>query len=434
MVLRAFAILGVSLAVAGLATAQTPLEPVGGTIKGKVGEWPQWRGAARTGLSNEKGLLKSWGAEGPRLAWKIANVGEGYSTPSISGGRIFGMGYINENEVVWAVEESTGKLLWTTPPIAPANRKIGYAEGSRCTPTVDGNKLYALGVSGDLVCLDVTSGKELWRKNLVSDFGGSVPNWGYCESPLIDGDKVIVTPGGKDATMVALGKLNGQVLWKAQVPEGDAAAYSSAIAADVDGQRQYIQYVTGGAIGVAAKDGKFLWRYNHPANGIVIATPIYHDHTVFASTAYGKGGGLVRLTTNPDKTVTATEVYFDQQMQNHHGGVLLLGDYIYYAEGHNVARMVCREYKTGKLMWEDTQKRKCSLTYAGGNLYARSERGTMILLEANPKALVEKGSFEQPDRSGKAAWAHPVVANGKLYLRDMNVLLCYDIKDPATAQ
>ena len=430
MSLRTLAILGTTLALAGIATAAAPLEPVGGTVKGKVGEWPQWRGAARTGLSDEKGLLKSWPAAGPTMLWKASGLGGGYSTPSIAGGKIYGMGYRDGNEVVWALDEKTGKGIWMTPPIAPANEKIGYPEGSRCTPTLDGDKLYALGTSGDLVCLNTATGKEIWHKNLVADFGGQVPNWGYCESPLIDGEKVVVTPGGRQ-TLVALNKTNGEVIWRGQVPQGDGAAYSSAIAADVDGQRQYIQYVVGGVVGVAAKDGRFLWRYNHPANGIVIATPIYHDHHVFASTAYGKGGGLVKLTTMPDGSVNAEEVYFDQQMQNHHGGILLLGDNMYYAEGHNGASLVCREFKTGKLLWQDTQKRKVSLTYADGLLFARNERGDMMLVEANPKAMVEKGSFNPPDRTGKAAWAHPVVAGGKLYLRDQDVLQCYDIKNAA---
>jgi outer membrane protein assembly factor BamB len=419
--------------LAGIATAAAPLEPVGGTIKAKAGEWPQWRGAARTGLSDEKGLLKSWPATGPRLLWKATGLGGGYSTPSVGGGRIYGMGYRGADEVVWALDEKTGRGVWITPPIAPANGQVGYPEGSRCTPTLDGNRLYALGVSGDLVCLDAATGKEIWHKHLVREFGGSVPNWGYCESPLIDGDKVIVTPGGRQSTLVALNKTTGDVIWRGQVPQGDAAAYSSAIAADVDGQRQYIQYVTGGVVGVAAKDGRFLWRYNHPANGIVISTPVYHDHHVFASTAYGKGGGLVKLTTKPDGSVDAQEVYFDQQMQNHHGGILLLGDHIYYAEGHNGASLVCRDFKTGKLLWQDPQKRKVSLTSADGLLFARSERGTMILVEANSASLVEKGSFEPPDRSGKNAWAHPVVAGGKLYLRDQDVLQCYDVKNAPAA-
>jgi outer membrane protein assembly factor BamB len=430
MLIRTVSLLGLTLTLAGLAAAATPLEPVGGTIRARVGEWPQWRGQDRTGLSQEKGLLRSWPEGGPRLLWKVTGLGGGYSTPSIAGGRLYGMGYRDENEVVWARDARTGQEIWTTPAIAPANRRVGYAEGSRCTPTIDGARLYALGVSGDLVCLDTATGKEIWRKNLVTDFGGKVPNWGYCESPLIDGEKVIVTPGGRQ-TMVALNKTNGAVIWTSAVPEADPACYSSAIAVEVDGQRQYIQYVAGGVIGVAASDGRFLWRYNSPANGIVISTPVYHDRHVFASTAYNKGGGLVKLTTNPDRSVKAEEVYFDQQMQNHHGGVLLLGDHIYYAEGHNGAKLVCREFKTGKLMWEDPQKRKVSLTYADGMLYARSERGTMMLVEANPREMVVKGSFEQPDRSGKAAWAHPVVSDGKLYLRDQDVLLCYDIKTPA---
>jgi outer membrane protein assembly factor BamB len=296
---------------------------------------------------------------------------------------------------------------------------------------VDGDRIYAIGVSGDLVCLQRADGKLLWHKSLVTDFGGKVPNWGYTESPLVDGDRVIATPGGSGATVVALNKITGNLILNWQVPEGDAAAYTSVIAEEIDGKREYIAFLTGGVVGLSATDGKFLWRTHRPANGIVIATPVYRDHLLFASTAYNKGGGLVRLTTGPGGEMKADDVYFDQTYQNHHGGVLLIGDYVYYSEGHQIARLTCREFKTGKLMWADENKTKCSLVYADGNIYARSEKGTMMLLEANPNKLVVKGSFEQPDRSGKNAWSHPVVAGGRLYLRDQDILLCYDVHDPA---
>jgi len=417
---------GVVFGIAGALAALTTLAAVAQTRQ--PGEWPQWRGPDRTGISQEKGLLKSWPAGGPRLVWKATGLGGGYSTPSIAGGRLYGMGYRDTQEVVWAYDAATGREVWSLP-VTTANREIGYNEGSRCTPTVDGDRLYAVGVSGDLLCLERATGKVRWRKNLVSDFGGKIPNWGYTESPLIDGDKVIVTPGGAAATLVALDKNSGEVIWKSQVPDGNAAAYASAIVADVDGQRQYIQYITGGLVGVAAKDGKLLWRYNKPANGIVITTPIYHDNHVFATTAYGKGGGVVRLATTPSG-MTATEVYFDPEMQNHHGGVVRLGEHIYYFEGWHTGRFVCREFKTGKLVWSEDTKRKGSLVYADGRFYVRNERGPVTLVEATHTGHVETGAFDQPERTGKAAWAHPVVAGGRLYLRDQDFMLCYDVKQP----
>jgi outer membrane protein assembly factor BamB len=343
-------------------------------------------------------------------------------------GRMYGMGYRGEDEVVWCLDAQTGALKWMTPPLAAANRQVGYPEGSRCTPTFDDGRLYLVGVSGEIACLEAETGKELWRRHLVREFGGQVPHWGYTESPLVDGDRVIVTPGGGRATMVALNKRSGETLWTGVVPQGDPACYSSVIVEEIDGIRQYIQFLAGGIVSVAANDGRFLWRTNRPANGIVISTPVYHDHHVFASTAYNRGGGLYQLATE-NGVVTPTEVYFSQEMQNHHGGIILLGDHIYYAEGHGRGVLVCREFKTGKLVWQERNPHKGSLVLADGHFYYRSERGTMLLIEASPRACVVKGEFEQPDRSGKYAWAHPVVVNGRLYLRDQDLMLCYALKD-----
>lgn len=388
-------------------------------------DWPQWRGPDRTGVSRETGLLKSWPPEGPKLVWKAEGLGGGYSTPSIANGRIYGMGYQGDDEVVWALEAASGKPLWRTR-IAAANHDIGYDDGPRSTPTVDGDRIYTLGVSGDLVCLNAVDGRLLWQKNLVREFGGSVPHWGYAESPLIDGDRVVVTPGGRAATLVALNKANGEVLWRCPVPGGDPAAYSSCILADVGGQRQIIQFLSRGVVGVSAQDGQFLWRFNAPAcdRGIQCSTPIYHDNHVFAASAYRHGGALGRLTNGPDG-MTAEQVYFTRQMQNHHGGMILVGDYLY---GFNESTLTCLKFKTGEVMWEDRSVNKGSLGYADGMLYARGERGSVALVEATPSGYVEKGRFDQPDRSGKSAWPHPVIANGRLYLRDQDILLCYDVK------
>ncbi|MES2463703.1 MAG: PQQ-binding-like beta-propeller repeat protein [Armatimonadota bacterium] len=398
-------------------------------------DWPQWRGPERSGVSKETGLLKAWPAEGPTVAWKSTGRGEGHSTPSVANGRIFGMGLKGSDEVVWALDAKTGKEVWSTrvaPGITLDARQGG--DGSRGTPTVDGDKLYALGVAGDLVCVNIADGKLVWQKNLVKDFGGSIPSWGYSESPLVDGGNVVATPGGTDATLVALDKKTGTPVWKSQVPSGNRVAYSSCIAADLNGQRQYIQFLAGGVVGVAAKTGKFLWRYDAPASrgGINCSTPIYRDGFVFAASAYQNGGGLAKLTPSTDGsgTVKAEEVYFTKEMQNHHGGMVLVGDYLY---GFDNSNLTCLEFKTGKMMWADRSVGKGSLTYADGLLICRSERGPVALVEASPKGYVEKGRFEQTDRSRAASWPYPVVANGRLYLRDQENLLCYDIKQAGTS-
>jgi outer membrane protein assembly factor BamB len=392
-------------------------------------DWPQWRGPDRNGQSKETGLLKTWGADGPKLAWKADGLGEGHTHPSVAKGKIYGMGLIGDEEMVWALEEKTGKPIWKTKIAGRTElqaRQGGY--GSRATPTVDSDKIYVEGVGGDVVCLNAADGRVLWSKNLIADFGGSLPRWGYSESPLIDGNQVIVTPGGTQ-TIVSLNKNTGETLWKAQVPgEGSGAAYSSCIIGTVEGVRQYIQFLEGAVVGVSAKDGKFLWRFNSPATprGINCSTPLLVDNLVFAAAAYQHGGALGKLTKTGD-TFTAEEVYFTREMRNHHGGMVVVNNYLY---GFDESNLTCIEYKTGKIMWVDRSVGKGSVVYADGNLYCRSERGPIALVEANPEKYVEKGQFAQPDRTREPAWAYPVIANGKLYIRDQGTLFCYEIKNP----
>ena len=386
-------------------------------------DWPQWQGQDRTAVSKETGLLQDWPKGGPPLVWSIDTLGGGYSTPSISQGRIFGMSFRGNEEIVWALDEKTGAEIWSVK-IADANRKVGYNEGSRCTPTVEGDRLYALGLSAELVCLQTKDGKEVWRKNLRKDFGGNVGGWGYSESPLIDGDKLLCTPGGKKATLAALDKKTGDTIWMAPIKDGNQAAYSSIVAADVAGQRQYIQFLNGGVVGVTADEGKFLWRYSKPSAGINCTTPVYHDQCVYAAASYGKGGGLVQLIREGDQ-VKAEEKYFHKTMQNHHGGLVLIDGYLY---GEGSGKLACMEFKTGKEMWHEGKAGKGSIAYADGRLYYRNEGGPIILVEANPEKYVEHGRFNQPKRSRKSAWPHPVIANGKLYIRDQQYLYCYGVK------
>jgi outer membrane protein assembly factor BamB len=400
-------------------------------------DWPQWQGPDRNAVSKERGLLKEWPEAGPPLAWKIKGLGGGYSAPSIAAGRIFGMSNRGNDEVVWALSEKDGKELWVKRiGLAVQQRAPQGKEGPGCTPTVDGERLYVLGLGGDLACLQVRDGKIIWQHSLTHDFSGSTPRWSYRESPLVDGDKVICTPGGQDATLVALDKLTGKTIWKSKVPGNPGAAYASAIAIDLDGQREYVQLTQSTLIGVAASDGKFLWRYDRVANhmGINCSTAIYHGGTVFAASAYNTGGGLVKLSKDGSAGVKADEVYFTKKMQNHHGGMILLDGCLYGANGGNEGGfLVCLDFQTGKVLWDQRDSGrsgapKGSIALADGRLYYRTESGTMLLIEPNPKQYVERGRFDQPDRSEKPAWPHPVIANGKLYLRDQDVLLCYDVK------
>ena len=307
------------------------------------------------------------------------------------------------------------------------------------TPTVDGDRLYILSQHGDLVCF-TTDGKEVWRTDYVKDLGGIIPVWGFSESPLVDGDKLICTPGTEDGTLMALDKKTGKPIWKCKVPEGptgdrgflgkSGAAYASVIAIDFEGVRQYVQLTATTLVGVAASDGKLLWRYDRPSNThrINCSTPVYHDGMVFAASSYDAGGGAVKLSKDDKGAITAKEVYFSRKMKNHHGGMVLVDGYLYGSFDPGI--LTCLEFKTGKVMWEERRPGKGSIVYADGRLYCRNEgrEGTVYLVEANPKEYVERGRFNQPDRTKEQAWPHPVVANGKLYIRDQDVLLCYDVK------
>ena len=431
---RYLSLCGLALVLAACATLPHDLPAAGNTDAGaKPFDWPQWQGPDRTAVSRETGLLQEWPQGGPPLAWEAKGLGGGYSAPSVAAGRIFGMSNRGNDEVIWALAEPDGKELWATRlgGAYRGQRMPQGKEGPGCTPTIDGDLAYALGLAGDLVCLQVADGKVVWRKSLTADFGGTPPTWSYRESPLIDGDKLIVTPGGRQATLVALNKKTGAVIWQARVPGGDAAAYSSAIAINVGGQREYVQFLRGGLVGVAAEDGKFLWRYDRPASrtGINVSTPVSHDGQVFAAAAYGAGGGLVKLAPDGRGGVKAEEVYATRNMQNHHGGMILLDGSLYGASGGNEGGWLrCLDFKTGEVMWDERNVRKGSVALADGRLYYRTEDGTMFLIEPSPRRYLERGRFEQPDRSGKPAWPHPVIANGKLYLRDQDVLLCYDVK------
>ena len=578
-------------------------------------DWPQWQGPNRDAISKETGLLKEWPKDGPPLAWKITGIGGGDSAPSIAAGRIYGMGNRGEDEVVWARSEKDGKEIWVTR-LGPAFRQgmRESMEGPGCTPTVDGDRLYVLGLAGNLACLQVADGKIVWQKNFVQDFGGRIPTWSYRESPLIDGDKLICTPGAANAMLVALEKLTGKTIWKSALPASPAtetsapagggggqgnfggfsignnlgpqmfaqadankdqklsrpeftaladawfdrldpekagkvtaaqfaerfydaaprpqntpgqeagpqrrpsrstapafvtaadtdkdgsvtrdelkntfakwydqwdadksgalteeklragltaalptpqfggggggargfggrgggggeagAAYSSAIAIDFEGQRQYVQLAARALIGVSASDGKFLWRYDRPANRSTIncTTPLYRDGLVFAASAYGAGGGAVKLSKDGNGGVKAEEVWFSRDMENHHGGVAVVDGALYGANGGNGGGyLACLDFKTGEVLWNerDADKRrlkKGSMILADGRIYYRTEEGPIVLIEPNRKEYLERGRFEQPDRTSKPAWAHPVIANGKLYIRDQDTLLCYDVK------
>jgi outer membrane protein assembly factor BamB len=399
------------------------------------GDWPQWRGPSRTGVSTETGLLKEWPEGGPKLLWTAKGIGNGFASIAITGNRIFTTSDRGGNQHVVCINADDGTEVWGT-----MIRKGG--NGARSTPTLDGDRLYVLGThgnqEGEIVCLNTKDGSEVWRRDFQKDFKGRMQSaWGYSESPLIDGDNVICTPGGNEATLVALNKKTGETVWKAPVPRGDAAAYASIVIAEIGGVRQYVQLLERGIVGVSAKDGKFLWRYDKVANGTAnIPTAIVKDDLIFCSTGYGTGAALLQIVPDNKSGFKAVEKKFlpAKEFQNHHGGMVLVGDYIYAGHGHNKGFPTCIEFKTGKVVWKKEWKEgagpgdnSAAVVYADGNLYFRFETATMALIEATPQGYKLKGTFKIPGGS-QPSWAHPVIAGGKLYLRDQNKMFCYDVK------
>lgn len=600
-------------------------------------DWPQWQGPSRNAVSGETGLLQDWPEGGPQLAWRTEGLGGGDSAPAVANGRLYGLSNRDGKEIVWALSEDDGKELWASslgdaqPQDVPQSK-----EGPGGTPTVDGDRIYVIGMSGRIACLNAKDGNIIWKKSLKDDFGGTAPMWNFRESPLVDGDQVICTPGAAGAMLVALDKSTGDVIWKSAGPASDipvapptnanrsnnseqgaggsrprgnsaaaavagtddptlyvsehwgmagfnqklpngkytvnlhfaetyqgitgagqrvfsftvqglefkdfdiwqkaggirkayvesvpveitdgelkisfrqqvenpavkaieilpqegsngdlkavrinagaseaftdskkqvwnpdqgfvggqvnpgtlsmagaggrrggfggfggprpGAAYSSVIAIEQDGVRQYVQMTSSALIGVSVEKGELLWQYNRPSNGMGIncSTPIFQDGLVFAASAYGAGGGAVKLTKSGDGKFEAKEVYFTTNMQNHHGGMIVIDGAVYGANGGNGGGMMaCIDFQSGETLWRDRKGPKGALLFADGRLYLRSEEGPVVLVEPSKEGFVERGRFDQPDRSSAPAWAHPVIANGKLYIRDQGLLLCYDVK------
>ena len=412
------------------------LESIGSETAARSADWPQFNGPLRDRICREEGLLQQWPDGGPKLLWSLEGLGRGFSTVAIAGERIFTMGDLvdekqQEAQFVLAYDLHTRQRRWATQVGLP------FQTGPRCTPTVDGERVYALGTEGALVCLAVESGEILWQRNLVDDFGGKIMSvWKYSESPLVDGEQVICTPGGDDAAMVALNKMTGDVIWKCTIPSlgdlgADGAGYCSAVPTTVDGVRQYVQLLGRGAIGVDAETGAFLWGYNQVANNVAnIATPIVRGQYVFVSTAYSTGSALLNIVRDGPQW-RAEEVYFlsPKDFQNHHGGMVLIDNHVYGGHGPNRGDPTCIDIATGKVCWKERSPARGSaaVLYAEGNIIFRYDRGEVVLIEASPESMRIKGKFTPLTDEGPA-WPHPVIHQGKLYLRHGDILACYDVR------
>ena len=423
------------LVAVAVALAPAPVVP-------KTADWPQWLGPNRDGKSPETGLLAKLPAGGPKLVWKVeslSDIGTGYGSPAVVGGKVYVLGgdsaKADGSEFLHCLDAATGKVVWKADfDTTPGKFMDGWGGGPRGTPTVAGGHVYVLGSTGDLYCVTADAGKFVWKKNLVKDFGGKIPGWGYSESPLADGDNVVVTPGDKGG-VVALNRLTGETVWKTAGLD-DAAGYSSLVPTEVGGVRQYVTQTMSKGVGIRAADGKLLWKVGEINRSVaVIPTPVVTaDHLVFFTSGYGAGCELYRLTPAGDGT-TAEKVYSKNKVVvNHHGGVVEVGGKLFgYSDAGG--RWVCFDFLTGPAdpVWESKKLDKGSIVYADGHLYCYGEgKGTLVQIKATADGWQEEGRFAipktSPTRPGQGkVWAHPVIAGRKLYLRDYEHLYCYDI-------
>jgi outer membrane protein assembly factor BamB len=397
-------------ALGALVPAQTPST-----------DWPQWRGPNRDGISQEKGLLQAWPANGPAVVWSVKSLGAGYGSLAIRGDRVFVQGSRSRQSFVDGLDRATGKTVWS--------RSLGQAgdndrgSGPRGTPTLDGDRLYALSEAGQLACLRIADGTVVWQRQILNEFGGRNIQWLISESPLVDGDRVIVTPGGRGASIVALDKMTGKTVWTTK-ELSDEAGYSSAVVAEVGGVRAYTTITADAGVGVRASDGKLMWRYTPAANQTAnITTPVVSGNRVFYTSAYNTGAGMVNLTAKGDQ-LQASEAYFTREMQNHHGGVVLISGTLY---GFHNSILTAIDFATGKMLWRDRSVGKGAVVYADNRLYMLSESNVVGLAEVTPGGYKETGRFNIPDQ-GLPSWAHPVVSGGQLFIRNQGTLTVYNVK------
>lgn len=404
-----------------------------------AGNWSQWRGSNRDGVAEQESIRTDWKARPPQLLWTVDGMGEGYASVSIADGVLYTTGNNPQGQQVVAVDALTGKSLWSQT-LTEAPPKHGYT-GSRCTPTIDGDRLYVVTSNGAILCLNRADGSIVWTKDFERQWQGEMmSHWGYSESPLVDEEAVICTPGGPGALLVKLDKLTGDEIWSTSVPRDafggqgtSTAAYSSVVISNGAGVKQYVQLTGGGLVGVRADDGTLLWSYDRIANRTAnIPTPITVGDYVFGATGYRAGAALLHLTPDGRGGVKAEEVYFleGDEFQNHHGGMVRYGDYIYAGNGHKNGFPTCLKWTTGDIVWggklRGAGSGSAAITGVGDHLLFRYEDGTLALIKATPEEYVLQGTLRPSYQEGKS-WAHPVVVDGRLYLREQDKLMCYDV-------
>ncbi|MCA9264543.1 MAG: PQQ-binding-like beta-propeller repeat protein, partial [Planctomycetales bacterium] len=376
-----------------------------------------------------------WPEDGPELVWKAAGAGRGYSSLAIADGKLFTLGDApstaeDDNEYLTCFDLKTGEQLWKTKTGDAWDSGPGDWQSSRSTPTVDGDRVYVLTPHGKLVCCDI-GGKVIFTKDLREDFeGDKADGWGYSESVTIDGDRLICVPGRSKNTMVALNKETGDLIWAASRADDRGAGHASVVIAEVGGTRVYVTTTGSGPMGVRADDGKLLWTYDIEKTTAVIPTPIVRDNLVFFSVGYGRGAALLRQVPGDDHTVTIEEVYpLVTSLANKHGGVVLVGDYV-YGDSDDRGVPFCADLMTGELKWKSrgSGKNSASVAVADGHLYILYANGVMTLAKTNTGDLEEVGSFKLPGSNDRPSWSHPVIFDGKLYVRQDDEIFCYNVR------
>lgn len=398
-------------------------------------DWYQWRGPNRDGIATEKGLADRWPEDGPSIAFQSKGLGSGMASVAIADKKIFTIGNIQGNTCLLCLNQEDGSLVWKTP-FTPDK---GAANG---TPTIDleTGLVYAISFDGILVCCRLSDGEVVWKKSFPGDFQGKMESvWGYSESPLVDGDRLICTPGAKDAMVVCLDKKKGETIWQGKAPSGklrgnDGAGYSSVVISNAAGRKQYVQLIGHGIVSYDAGTGELLWNYDRVANMTAnIPTPLVKDDFVFCSTGYDDGGTALLQISKSGKGLNVKEVYYksSKELQNHHGGMIMVGDYVYMGHGHNNGFPACVEWRTGKDRWEKGRgagSGSAAILYADNKLFFRYQDGMMAMIDSDTKKYKLLGKFKLATHNGES-WPHPVIVDGVLYIRDQDDLVAYNLKN-----
>ena len=402
-------------------------------------DWPQWRGPNRDGIAAPQALLKAWPAAGPKIKWEFRDAGEGYSAFSIRDQSLYTMGAREDGCYVMNIDTSSGELIWQTRISRDSTAEDyahGWGGGPRSTPTIDGDFIYALSDVGVLACLTADKGEPVWSVDFVTAYKGSIPKWGFSESVLIDGDRVVATPGGT-IFMVGFDKRTGEEVWKSEGHD-NSAQYVSPIRHAIGDVAFYVTANKSGLVAFDTETGKLLFQNSATGNDVaVIPTPIAHEDYLYHTSGYGGGSVLLKLSAGENRTVDARQLYHEttQSMQNHHGGVVLVDGVIYGATKSGGGGWMAQDFLTGEPIWMERMRpnRSGSIAYADGLLYCyNDEEATVWLVEPSREGFKKVGELKLPEttkieRGNGAIWAHPVIADGTLYLRDQELIFAFDI-------